>query len=637
MREDYKAAKKLADDAVKEATRKGISPYLPILDVMEEVKDNVGQTRVGLLELPLDRIRGNKEAARNNAFANNFMPLLEDGTEFAVKWSNLYDSYLQEGIRDAIKVYEYMNEYYVQEGNKRVSVSKYGGTEFILADVIRILPKKNRTKEVKVYYEYLDFYNVTKNYLIVFSEPGAYSKLADILGQDLENEWPEALCADLKSAFFRFSKNLKKVMKITDIHHISDSFLVYLSIFPFKTIEDSSDDQIMNNIKLAHNEFTSAGSVEDINFVENAPLGEEKTNSFMSFFSKAKRYTASSPLRVGFLYDGNVEESRWLDSHEAGRLYVDEMTGNNVVTSAYVTPELGGVASALEKAISDKNEIIFTVSPSMLKDILQVTVRHPDIKFLNCSVGNTYSSLRCYQGKFYEAAFLMGVYTANEQLLDPEVSGKRSIGYIMRSLDRLSAANLNAFAIGVSMVDPDCRVSLKTPKGDDTSYREEWAAEGVKYYADIESSAKNITASRQGVFRICENRDKYIGSAYYSWGKYYVQIVQSVLSGAWNAGDVEKKNATNYWFGLSTGVVDVRIPSNVYQTKKMLSFMKNSVIRGELGPFSGELHTRDGEVLQVQQIHNMRGVSLALEKLDDRSLIKMSWLNENIDGELPGK
>lgn len=636
MREDYKAAKKLGDEAVREANKKGISPYLPVLDTMEAVKDNVGQTRLGLMELPIERIKGNKEAARNNAFANNFMPLFEDGTEFAVKWSSLYDSYQQEGIRDAIKVYEFMNNYYVQEGNKRVSVSRYGGTEFILADVTRIIPRNNGTKEVKVYYEYMDFYKVTKNFLIVFSEPGAYKKLADMLEQDLENEWPESLCLDLKSAFFRFSKNLKKEMNTTNEYLISDAFLFYISIFPFKTIEDSSDDQIINNIRLVHKEFMSLGGVEDINFLDNAPIEEEKPAGIMSLFTRAKKYTAASPLRVAFLYDHGIEESRWIDSHEAGRLYVDEMTGDNVVTNAYSASELGGTQNAIEKALKDKNEIVFSVSPHMLKDILQVSIRNPEVRFLNCSVGNTYSSIRCYQGKFYEAAFLMGVYAADVQLLDSEIKGERKIGYLLRDLDRLSAANLNAFAIGVSMVDPDCKVVLTTPKdSDDTSYREEWIQEGIKYYADIESAAISKTTSRQGVFKIGPDRDKYIGSAYYSWGKYYVQIVQSVLSGAWTKSAQNTKNATNYWFGLSTGVVDIRIPSNVYQTKKMLSFMKNSVIRGELGPFSGEIHSRDGEIYQVQQIHNKRGVSLALDKIDDRKLIKMEWLNENIIGELP--
>ena len=41
MREDYKAAKKLGDDAVKEANKKGISPYLPILDENPAVKEAV--------------------------------------------------------------------------------------------------------------------------------------------------------------------------------------------------------------------------------------------------------------------------------------------------------------------------------------------------------------------------------------------------------------------------------------------------------------------------------------------------------------------------------------------------------------------------------------------------------------------
>ncbi|MCR5816796.1 MAG: hypothetical protein K6F91_07940 [Ruminococcus sp.] len=58
------------------------------------------------------------------------MPAFEETTEFAVKWSSLYDSFMQEGIRDAIIVYEYMNNYYVQEGNKRV-LNHPSGTRII--------------------------------------------------------------------------------------------------------------------------------------------------------------------------------------------------------------------------------------------------------------------------------------------------------------------------------------------------------------------------------------------------------------------------------------------------------------------------------------------------------------------------
>ena len=198
MKEDYKAAKKLGEKAVREAVRNGASPYLPVLDSIEEVKNAAGQRHLGLLDLPISRIKGNKEAGRNSAFANNFMPLIDDGTEFSAKWANLCESVKDEGVQQAIKVYEYMNDYYVQEGNKRVSVSRYLKMDFIHADVTRILPAKTDTKEVKVYYEYLDFFEVTKAFYLTFTEPGAYLKLASLLGQNLEEPWSEEILSDLK-------------------------------------------------------------------------------------------------------------------------------------------------------------------------------------------------------------------------------------------------------------------------------------------------------------------------------------------------------------------------------------------------------------------------------------------------------
>ena len=87
MIEDYKAAKKLADEAVKLAAKNNTSPNLPVLEIEGEKIEQLKVVSLGLIELPLDRIKGNKEKSRNNAFANNFMPLLEAYSEFAVKWS----------------------------------------------------------------------------------------------------------------------------------------------------------------------------------------------------------------------------------------------------------------------------------------------------------------------------------------------------------------------------------------------------------------------------------------------------------------------------------------------------------------------------------------------------------------------
>ena len=51
-----------------------------------------------------------------------------------------------------------MNKFYVEEGNKRVSVMKFFDAVSIPGEVIRIIPRPTEEKENKIYYEFLDFY-----------------------------------------------------------------------------------------------------------------------------------------------------------------------------------------------------------------------------------------------------------------------------------------------------------------------------------------------------------------------------------------------------------------------------------------------------------------------------------------------
>lgn len=629
MIEDYNAAKKLAEEAVKAAARNNESPNLPVLEIPGEKVEQMKVVKLGLMELPLSRIVGNKESSRNNAFANNFMPLLESNSEFAVKWSRLYDSFLQEGIRDAVIVYEYMNKYYVQEGNKRVSVSKYADVEYILADVRRIIPTPKETAEYKVYSEYMDFYDCTKNPYIVFSKAGDYQRLADLLGEDLEHEWDESSRIDLKSAYFTFCKRCTAVLKITDHRALADAFLMYISIFPMKTIFRDSEEQLIKNIKLAKTELIAGSTLAQANFLDSVPEAAEKKSMISKLFSTTKRYTASSPLKVAFIYDTDIEQSRWIDSHEAGRLYVDEMTGDNVVTKAYQDTK-GDTGAAIAKAVREGCDIVFTVSPEMMNDSVKAAIQYPNVKILNCSFGNTASTVRCYFGKLYEAAFLMGVLAADKLLCKYGSDGVHRIGYLSRSSDNFSIHELNAFAIGVSMIDPECRISLKS-RIHGVKHKEEWKAEGVRIYADFDSYYDIVSATRPGLYEMTDEKEIYLGKPFFSWGKYYVQIVQSVLSGAWTVGEkMGMNNAANYWFGLSTGVVDIIAPKLPYQTNKLLSFMKNTIVNGGFDPFTGEIRAQDGTL--VQESSSGTRVSVEHKKMNTNEIAVMKWLNENIDG-----
>lgn len=620
MKSDYKAARKKAEKEVRDAIREGRSPYLPVLDELEEVKNSNTTRSIGLLDLPIDRIKGNKEHGRNSAFAANFMPLLDDNTEFAVKWSDLYDSYKQSGIRDAIKVYEYMHQFYVQEGNKRVSVSKFGGTDFMLADVTRVIPAKSDDPEVVAYYEYMDFFKVTHNHFIMFREPGEYGKLAELVGQDLKNVWPEDLCKDLKSAYFRFSRMLKKEYRIVDPYKVSDDFLVYLSIFPLATFSQDSDDQILKNVRLARHELLSTGTIDSIEFLDQADVENQSGSIITNLFAKPRKYTEADPLKVGFIYDVGVDDSRWIDSHEAGRLYIDVMTGKNVSSSVYYTKD-DGIGGALDKCVADGCELVFSVCPEYYNEILKAAVKHPEVKFASCSAGKSSPSVRCYQGKIYEPSFLIGILAAQTMLLEYGNDGKHTIGYLARGTEQMNRINLNAFAIGVSIVDPGCRISLKVA-GRDEDYRRKWEEEGVQIYSDMEYSPTSNTGLRPGVYKIREGSDIYVGASYFNWGKYYLQIVSTVLNGMWNVNElIEKHIAANYWFGLATGVVDIRVPEIGKQTQKLLDFFKDAVISGK-DPFSGELTDNEG---------NDRTIGSTINPGD---ILTIDWLYENIEGEL---
>ena len=136
----YKEAQKLGQKEYRACVGRGMSPCLPVLDDFIPPERAAAGIDLGVVQIPTEFLVGVKSRSRVNAFAPNFMPILEEKTEFAAKWESLCQAHLSEGIRDPVKVYEYMNRFYVEEGNKRVSVLKFFGAVMILA---RVLFQKN--------------------------------------------------------------------------------------------------------------------------------------------------------------------------------------------------------------------------------------------------------------------------------------------------------------------------------------------------------------------------------------------------------------------------------------------------------------------------------------------------------------
>ena len=186
-REEYEKAYKLAIKDFRIKTLKGMYPYLQVLDDILSYTDVSSEINLGLVDIHLDQVAGTKTAGRTNAFASNYMPLLPKDSEFASKWCNLYTAHLEEGIRDPVKVYEFMNRFYILEGNKRISVLKYCNAVTVPAYVTRIMPVKDDSDESRVYYEFLDFYKKTEINYLNFSQLGSYVKICNLVGIATDN------------------------------------------------------------------------------------------------------------------------------------------------------------------------------------------------------------------------------------------------------------------------------------------------------------------------------------------------------------------------------------------------------------------------------------------------------------------
>ena len=126
--DEYILALRQGQKLYKELIAAGKDPYPAVLDNILESGASPSVLDIGMIEIPSDRIVGTKSAGRITAFTANFLPLLSVDSEFATKWISLCADHLGDtGIRDPIVCYEYLGNFYVQEGNKRVSVLRHFG------------------------------------------------------------------------------------------------------------------------------------------------------------------------------------------------------------------------------------------------------------------------------------------------------------------------------------------------------------------------------------------------------------------------------------------------------------------------------------------------------------------------------
>ncbi len=244
----YQEARRGALREYREAKARGESPYpLHLDEVIPSAKSSSGQS-LGLEQIPLALIIGTKTAARTNAFARNFLPLLDGKSEFAAKWVSLCEAHLSEGIREPVKVYEYRNRFYVEEGNKRVSVLKYFDADSITAQVIRIPGAKDGSREGEMYDAFLPFYRCSGLRTVEFSRRESYARLQELMGLAPDQVWTEEERRDFESLYYYFHKYYVARGGDGRLPGVCDALLVLLERCGYETLRDMAPEELKERV-----------------------------------------------------------------------------------------------------------------------------------------------------------------------------------------------------------------------------------------------------------------------------------------------------------------------------------------------------------------------------------------------------
>ena len=651
----YEKARKLGTKAYKTSMSEGKYPFLPVLDDIIKKDDIASEVSLGIVDIPLSRIVGTSTAARTQSFASNFMPIMERNTEFASKWSMLSDAHMTEGIRDAIKVYEYMNYYYVVEGNKRVSVLKFFDADSIPAFVTRKVPRLTDDEEVQIYYEFMDFNKKTGINFIWFTQLGSFKRLMDqvnasekhggesedipqsssvgsasdsadgsgtLIRTEVGKIWSDDTILELKAAYKRFEKGFKqkggdKLTKITT----GDAFLTFIELKGFDTVCEMSIEEFESGITSMWQEFLMMNEKFEVEVSLDPP--EERRKVLPSILSPG--YSANKPLKVAFLYDTDSADSDWIYAHELGRNYVKEVFGEKLVTLKITNVSTEEeVISAIEDLVENHGvEVIFTTNAQAISASLKCAIKYPDVKILNCSINTLHRYIRTYDARLYEAKFLAGMIAGALTETD-------KIAYFATFPIYGITANINAFALGAKMVNPRVKVFVHwtSVKGLEkrSDHYESIYEEGIDIVSDQDMITPRKASRKYGMYRLTANGPESMTMTVYNWGAMYEKIINIIMQGGWNSADADSESKPiNYWWGMSAGVVDIimsdKIPSD---TRRLINTIKELIIEDRFSPFSGEIKDQAGMIISEE------GSDLEVE-----DIITMNYLVENVVGEIP--
>jgi basic membrane protein A and related proteins len=329
-------------------------------------------------------------------------------------------------------------------------------------------------------------------------------------------------------------------------------------------------------------------------------------------------------LKVVFVYNGPIGDLGWIYAHEQGRKYLQENMPQIETTYIENVTEGGPEAERVigDYAVNGYN-LIFGTTYGYGDAIHAVAVAFPNVFFEHNTGYDIAPNVSTYYGRMYQARFLTGLVAGS-------MTKSNVIGFVGAFPIPQVVRGINAFALGVQVVNPDAKVHVVWTQSWFDPVLEREAAEslvniGVDVIAQHENSAEaQKVAEENNIWGVGYNTDMSdqapnasLTSAIWNWGPYYVKEAQAVLDGTWES--------KRYWGGLKDRIVDIApyndaVPQEV---RDMVEIWRKKISETDWDVFEGPIYAQNGDLVLAE------GVGFN----DDYLLNEMDWFVQGVVGE----
>ena len=328
-------------------------------------------------------------------------------------------------------------------------------------------------------------------------------------------------------------------------------------------------------------------------------------------------YTATSDLKVGFIFNGNIGDFGFTYAQNQGRLALERELGVETFWREMVPPDEQSM-EVMQELIDEGCTVIFSCSFGFMEYTAAMAELNPDVYFFHCSGYMTSDNMSAYFGRMYQMRYLTGI-----------VAGLRTetnqIGYVAAHPIPEVRRGINAFSLGVKSVNPDAVVNvIWTNSWLNTGLERDLAMQLIESGNDViaqhqDSLQPQIVAEEEGIWSIGYNSpmgffspNAYLTAAIWNWGPYMVDQVRQIKDGTWES--------SNYWGGIETGIVMLEsLTGNVAPgTQEAVDEAMQQIIDG-FDVFTGPIYDNAGS-LRV----------LAGRIMPDSEKLAIDWFVDNV-------